>query len=172
MTKTIVYLAMSLDGFIAGKRDDLSWLKKYEKVDYGYGKFLSGIGAIIEGRRTYDIEVKLGVRHLIPQFVLCHDIKGKRANNKKILFVNRDISNVLSEAKKISGKKDVWILGGANVIQQYIKKGLIDKMIITIVPVILGSGIRLFENIYKKINLKLKKAENFDKGLVMLSYFL
>jgi len=60
MNRAILYIAQSLDGFVAGRNDDISWLFRYNDVDYGFDEFFSRIGAVIKGRRTYDIEIQHG----------------------------------------------------------------------------------------------------------------
>lgn len=74
MRKTVLYLGISLDGFVAGPDDDLSWLNPFKEVDYEYDKFFSGIGAIIVGRCTYDIMVQEAWENAcpVPEFVVSH----------------------------------------------------------------------------------------------------
>ncbi len=170
MSKTILYIGMSLDGCIAGPKDDLSWLDEYQDVDYGYDDFFSTVGSLIQGRRTYDIEVQkgwVGV-HTIPNFVLSKNIP--KDIPKDYHFVSGDLKKVLEQAKEVAGEKNVWIEGGASVAQQFINKGLVDEIVLTIVPKILGSGIRLLDNIQKFHRLSLIDVKRFEKGLVQLTY--
>jgi dihydrofolate reductase len=174
MTKTILYIATSLDGFVAGKNDDISWLFSYNDVDYGFDEFFSNIGAIIQGRRSYEIERQHGWKtpHPVPTFVLSHhDIPEKKTPKRSddVVFANEDIAEVLKEAKKLT-EKHIWIEGGANVAQQFLKRELIDEIVLSFVPVILGDGVRLFDNIEKQIDLSLIDVKRFDKGLVQLIY--
>ncbi len=170
MSKTILYIAMSLDGFIAGKNDDISWLFVYNDVEYGYDKFFSTIGVIIQGRRAYDIELKNGWEnaHPVPKFVLSHTVPKKSAR-EDVVFTDEDIAGVLKKAKKLTDK-NIWIEGGAHVAQQFLKRGLIDEIALTIAPVLLGDGIRLFDNIDKQISLLLQDVKKYDKGLVQFIY--
>ena len=171
MSKTIVYISMTLDGFVAGKNDDLSWLMPYSTVDYGYNEFYSTIGAIILGKRTYD--------HIIsnwdwpysnvPAFVLSDSPLKNIPKSAEIHAANGDIADVLHQAKSKT-EKDIWIGGGAHVVQEFLNKGLADELIITVVPVLLGGGIRLLENIMSGVELKLHHTKSYDKGLVQLSY--
>lgn len=171
MNTTVLYIGASLDGFIAGPNDDLSWLDPYHDVEYGYEEFFLRIGAIILGRRTYDIEVQRGWEdaHPVPKFVLSRDSSKQKPSRDDITFTHDDIADVLKASKKMTDK-DIWIEGGANVAQQFLKRGILDEIIITIVPVILGGGIRLFDNIGAEIPLKLQEVKRFDKGLVQLAY--
>ncbi len=171
MGKVILYIATSLDGYIAGKDDDISWLDPYNDVEYGYQQFFSTIGAIIEGRRTYDIEVASGWEnaHHVPKIVLSRHIPERKPERQDITFINGDIAKALQKAKQVTDK-NIWILGGVNVAQQFINEELVDEIIVSVVPVILGDGIRLFENIHKRISLSLIDVKKFDKGLAQLVY--
>lgn len=171
MGKVILYIATSLDGYIAGKDDDISWLDSYNDVEYGYQRFYTTIGAIIQGRRTYDIEVANGWEnsHSIPKIILSHSIAEQKPARPDITFINGDISEALQKAKQATDK-NIWILGGADVAQQFINRELVDEIVLTIVPVLLREGIRLFENINKRISLSLTGIKKFDKGLAQLVY--
>jgi dihydrofolate reductase len=171
MNKAILYIATSLDGLIAGKKDDISWLFRYNDVEYGYNQFFSTIGAIIQGRRSYDIEVQHGWEnaHPVPTFVLSHDLPERRPQRKDVVFTAEDIAEVLNKAKHLTSK-DVWIEGGANVAQQFLKRGLIDEIVLSVVPVILGDGTRLFGTTNGPIELSLRDVKRYDKGLVQLTY--
>lgn len=162
---------MSLDGLVAGKDDDISWLFRYNDVDYGFNEFFSTIGAIIQGRRAYDIEVGHGWEnpHPVPTFVMSHRLPEKKPQRGDIVFTAEDISEVLKKAKQLT-HKHVWIEGGANVAQQFLNKGLVDEIVLSVVPVILGDGIRLFGKTDRPIELSLREVKRFDKGLVQLIY--
>jgi dihydrofolate reductase len=171
MSKTILYIASSLDGYIAGKNDDLSWLDPYQTVDYAFDAFFSTIGSIIEGRRTYDIEIRNGWEppHPVPLFVLTRSAPQKKPARPEVVFTHDDIAVVLAAAQEKSGPKDVWIEGGAEVAQQFLDRSLIDLIMLTLVPVFLGQGIRLFENT-QPLSLTLLDVKRFDRGLVQLVY--
>lgn len=171
MSKTILYIAVSLDGFVAGKNDDISWLFRYNDVDYGFDEFFSGIGAIIQGRRTYDVEKQHGweYAHNVPLFILSHHVPERKPQREDVVFTADDIAEVLKRAKQLTSK-DVWIEGGADVAQQFLGSGLIDEIVLSIVPVILGDGIRLFAKTHERIELSLRQVRQFDKGLVQLIY--
>ena len=171
MNSAVLYIAISLDGFVAGPNDDISWLFRYNDVDYGFNEFFSGIGAIIQGRRAYEIEVKHGweTPTPVPTFVLSHHLPDRKPQRGNVVFTDEDISEVLKKAKQLTSK-DVWIEGGANVAQQFLDRDLIDEIVLSIVPVILGDGIRLFGKTHKTIEFALREVRQFDKGLVQLTY--
>jgi dihydrofolate reductase len=171
MGKTVLYIATSLDGFVAGRNDDISWLFRYNDVDYGYNQFFAGVGAIIQGRRAYDIEVQHGWEnaHPVPTFVLRHRPSERKPQREDVMFSDDDIGDVLRQAKRLTSK-NVWIEGGANVARQFIARALIDEITLAVVPVILGDGIRLFGKTDMPIELSLRETRTFDKGLVQLLY--
>ena len=182
MNKVILYIAASLDGFIAGDDDDISWLdenneiesdedEEYKEVDYGSNEFFSTIGARIEGRRTYEVEKKLGWEKTlqVPTFVLSHRRPKEEPDRSNIIFTNEDIGKVLEKAKRLT-KKDIWIVGGGSVVHQFLDRSLIDEIRLTLVPIILGTGIRLFEGQSKQIALSITNFKQFGKGLIEISY--
>jgi dihydrofolate reductase len=170
MSKTVLYMAMSLDGRIAGKNDDLSWLDRYKDVDYGFDEFFAGVGAIIQGKRAYELEVAAGYEnaHPVPTFVLSHREPERKPKRSDVVFTDADIAAVLERAKSITDK-DVWIEGGANVAQQFLKRGLLDRIVLGVIPIILGEGILLFDSLDSRIELALKDVERFEDA-VMLTY--
>ncbi|MEG6551320.1 dihydrofolate reductase family protein [Desulfocurvibacter africanus] len=171
MNSAVLYIAISLDGFVAGPNDDISWLLRYNDVDYGFNEFFSGIGAIIQGRRAYEVEIKHGWETPIPvpTFVLSHHLPERNPQRSNVVFTDEDVSEVLKKAKQMTSK-NVWIEGGANVAQQFLDRELIDVIVLSIVPVILGDGIRLFGKTHKMIEFTLREVRQFDKGLVQLTY--
>jgi dihydrofolate reductase len=171
MAKTVLYIAVSLDGYIAGRDDDLSWLDPYSDVDYEFDKFLSTIGAIIVGRRTYDIEVARGWEsgHPVPTFVVTRRLRDGKPRRPDVFFIDDDIAEVLKKAKQVT-QKDIWLEGGADLARQFLDRDLIDEFVISVVPVVLGEGVRLFERTGRRMPLALSGVKQFDKGLVQLIY--
>jgi len=167
--ETVLYIATSLDGRIAGPDDDLSWLSRYADVDYDFDAFFAGIGAIIEGRRTYDIEQRIGwqLPRKVPTFVLTRAAPPAPRDN--VVFTNDAPSSVLATARRSCGDGAIWIVGGADVARQYLDLGLVDRLVLSLVPVILGAGTPLFAN-GNRVELALCETRTFDRGLVQLTY--
>ncbi len=163
MKKVILFIATSLDGFIAGENGNINWL--FHDVDYNYTSFLKTIDTVIMGRKTY--EVAKGFEPL--------PYVGK----KKIVFTNQkriaeqetefvqDPIKVVEKLKKEQGT-NIWLVGGTEIITLLMNKNLIDECIISIHPILLGKGIPLFKDV--KANLKFIKEETFESGLIQLSY--
>jgi len=162
---------MTLDGFVAGKNDNLSWLEPYMGVDYGYQQFYENIGAIILGKRTYEHIVSNWdwPYSNIPAFVLSDEKLDNTPGGAEIIQVSGDIAEVLERAKTKTDK-DIWIGGGAHIVQEFLNKQLTDELHITLVPVLIGEGIRLLNNVYNAGVLELDRTKSYDKGLVQLVY--
>ncbi|MFN0256791.1 dihydrofolate reductase family protein [Pedobacter ureilyticus] len=173
MRKISLFIAMSLDGYIAHTNDDLSFLKLVEKEgeDYGYGEFTSKIDTIIIGRRTYDYVLKeIGPSHYDngqrDVYVITRTPKPQQG---RTIFYNGNLGELIQRLKSEEGK-DIYCDGGAEVINELLKNKLIDELIISIIPTLLGDGTRLFKNARPEQTLEYVKTKTFDTGLVQLHY--
>ena len=171
--KVILYISMSLDGFIATKDDDLSWLSIVEKEgeDYGYAAFNESVDTYIVGRRTYDTILKL-TRAVFPHADQhkCYIItRQERENESGVRFYNGDIEDLINSLKKEEGK-NIYCDGGAEIVKLLMEKNLIDEYIVSVIPIILGDGKRLFKGGTPGINLKAMPSKQFESGLVQLHY--
>ncbi len=181
MSKTILYIALSVDGFIAGPNDDLGFLEEYndghseasESSSQSFEEFFAGIGSIIIGKRTYDLEESKGWgnAHPVPKFVLTNETEKPADAREDTIFTDEPVKVVLEKAKVAAGGKNVWVEGGAHVAQQYINAGLIDELDLYFVPVLLGNGVKLLDNLENKVRLSLIEKTNKNAGgLVELRY--
>jgi dihydrofolate reductase len=152
MEKLIWHTMMSLDGYIAGRDDDMGWVFG---VDGGSGETVAEVlrstGALLVGRRTQDIEDRLqrgfyGGAFSGPFLVLMHDPPAEPPVVKGVhgRFLDVGIEEAVSIAREAAGGRDVVVLG-ANIARQCIEAGLLDEIIIHVAPVLVGGGIRLFE---------------------------
>jgi dihydrofolate reductase len=168
---------MSLDGFIAGPNDDMSWAFG---MDAGSGEtvdqVLSSTGALLVGRRTQDVEDRLqpgfyGGAFRGPFFVLRHDpptdppvVKGVSGR-----FLDVGIEEAVTIAKEAAGGDDVVVLG-ANIARQCLEQGLLDEIIVHVAPVLVGDGVRLFERAGEE-PVKLDPISSVDEGgMTVLRY--
>ena len=168
-----IFIATSLDGYIAKPGDDLSFLKMVEKEgeDYGYAEFTAGIDTVIIGRRTYDWVVRqIGSSHYDngerKVYVVTH---SQQPDQGKISFYNGDPGDLVRRLKTEKGK-DLYCDGGAAIINQLLEQNLVDELTISIVPVLLGSGTRLFKDGRPEQVLELISSRSFDTGLTQLHY--
>ncbi|WP_027001569.1 dihydrofolate reductase family protein [Hugenholtzia roseola] len=175
MRKLILYIATSVDGFIAKPEDDLSFLSIVAKEgeDYGYQAFVESVDSVILGRRTYDwVNKNATYPHQDKQtYVLTRQTKAKEGN---ITFYDGSLSELVSELKKVTDRqkadKNIFCDGGAQVVAALLAQNLIDELIISIVPILVGNGIKLFEQERPEMRLTLVDVKKFDTGLVQLHY--
>lgn len=156
MSKVILDMAMSVDGFIAGLNDDDSGLHDYffspsgetaQVIEAG----IKTTGAIVMGRRTYNIGDQFdgfeNTPYKVPHLVLSHGIPERLAKgDTEFIFVADGIESALGQAKAAAGDRVVVIGGGASTAQQFLRAGFIDEIQMHLVPKLLGQGIRLFEH--------------------------
>jgi len=168
-----LFIAMSLDGYIAKPNDDLSFLKLVEKEgeDYGYAEFTANIDTIILGRKTYDWVLKeIGTSHYDNGDRDVYVITRKeRPSVGRTSFYTGNLNELVQQLKKGTGK-NIYCDGGAEVINELLKNDLIDEFIISIIPTLVGSGTRLFKDDRPEQLLELISAKTFDTGLTQLRY--
>ncbi len=173
MRKLSLFIATSLDGYIAKPNDDLSFLKLVEKEgeDYGYTAFTSTIDTIIIGRKTYDYVVReIGASHYDTGDRDIYVITTtKRPDVGRVKFYNGDLTELVNKLKNENGK-NIYCDGGAEVINALLKNDLIDDLIISVIPILLGNGTRLFKDGRPEQLLEFVTVKTFDTGLAQLHY--
>ncbi len=169
--KVMLYIAMSLDGFIAKSDGDISFLSAVEKdgEDYGYSKFLESVDAVILGRKTYDKVHEMGFELPYMDRDVYVLTRTNRPDSGKLKFYSGDLSELISGLKK-QGGKHVYCDGGAATVHRLLQENLIDELIVSVIPVVLGGGIALFGVFAEEKKLRLIRTESFEKGLVQLHY--
>lgn len=173
MRKISLFIAMSLDGYIADNKGGVDWLagqgNDNENIDT-YAEFVKNIDTILMGWNTYhQVATELSPEEWIYKdfttYVITHN---DFASSEKIRFVNINPVELVKKLKEENGKS-VWICGGANIVQQLVNEDLIDCYYITVIPTLLGSGIRLFENTKYEIKLRLLATQSYN-GMTDLIY--
>ncbi|WP_053957463.1 dihydrofolate reductase family protein [Inediibacterium massiliense] len=169
----ILYIATSLDGYIARNNGAVDWLSgngENPNADNGYDAFYSTIDTIIMGRTTYEQIINvLSPNIWVYEGKKCYVATTRKSEiHNKVEFISNDITGFVRNLKKQQGK-DIWLVGGGKLIDQFIKQDLIDKYIITMVPIILGDGLPLFLKENPEIKLRLIETKMVD-GMVELSY--
>lgn len=173
MRKISLFIAMSLDGYIAKPNDDLSFLKQVEKAgeDYGYTEFTATVDTLIIGRKTYDYVLKeIGPSHYDNgQRDVYVITRSQRPQVGRTTFYTGDLPALVKRLKSENGQ-NIYCDGGAEVINELLTYELVDEFIISVIPVLLGDGIRLFKAGRPEQVLELVTTKQFDTGLTQLHY--
>jgi dihydrofolate reductase len=174
MKKLVLYIAASLDGYIARGDGGLDWLDSLpnpENIDHGYSEFLQGIGHILMGRKTYQEVLGLGIDWPysgIETFVVSRN-SDFLISSPDTFLVSQDVQPFVEDLKR-KAQKDIWLVGGGQLISLFIHLGLLDRMILTFIPAIIGDGIPLFPRHTKETYWTLSGSEAFSTGAVTLFY--
>ena len=171
-TKVCLYIAMSLDGYIAGKDDDISWLDSYQtkEEDYGYSAFMKTVGTAIMGARTYLQSLEHPERLLkeVKTYVLSARQLPK-VSGVNVEFFTGELEELIAKIKKDTDR-DIYLVGGGQVISSFLNAKLLDEIRIFVVPLLLNDGIPLFSGLNKEVKLKLLEVKSFKSGIVELHY--
>lgn len=169
--KLVLYIAMSLDGYIAAENDDLSFLSAVEQEgeDYGYAEFINSIDTIILGRKTYDKVISMGHPYPMHGEKVYVITRSEKPSVGSVEFYSGDLAKLVDLLKEQPGK-NIFCDGGAEIVNLFLKAGLFDEITISIIPVLLGGGVRLFQDGGVEQKLKLVSSKSFPKGLVQLHY--
>ena len=164
---------MSEDGFIAAEGDNIGFLNDYtaEGEDYGYGKFIKSVGAIIVGRCTYDKVKSMGFPYHEDKRVFVVTRTPKDSASENLMFYSGDLSQLVAKLK-LENDGNIYCDGGAEVAKKMISEGLIDELILSVIPVSLGGGTELFHKGVVPVGFKLDSTKEFESGLIQKRYLL
>ncbi len=168
-----VYIAESLDGFIADSNGALDWLHEApnpENSDYGYADFMSGIDAIVMGRGTFETVLTFDTwPYDKPVFVLSSSLKEvPPALEGKVDLVNGEVHAIVDDLSS-RGYTNLYIDGG-RTIQSFLKADLIDELVLTRIPMLLGGGVPLFGDIGRKLSFRHASTEMLNPQLTKTRY--
>ena len=173
MRKVVLFIAMSLDGYLADSEGKVGWLggqgNDEEMID-SYSEFVEHVDTVVMGWNTYykvvtELSPEEWVYGNLESYVVTH---RDCLSEEKIQFTGEEPCRLVRELKEKDGK-DVWICGGADIVRQLMAEDLIDTYYISIIPILLGKGIRLFQESGREIPLKLIKTRSYD-GITDLVY--
>ena len=169
----IVYIATSLDGYIADKDGGVDWLHEVpnpSKSDFGFSEFMKRIDALVMGRKTYETVMSFGHWPYAKKvFVLSNTLREVEVSlGDKAEVIKGELKDIVSKLNE-RGFKSLYIDGGKTV-QSFLKENLIDEIIITRIPIILGSGIALFDNMDLEIKFEHVETEILNNSLVKSRY--
>jgi dihydrofolate reductase len=175
--KVLLDLAVSLDGYIEGPHGEIDWCIMEEEM--AFDQFLERVDTILFGRKSYE----LFLQFLRNPFLSEEDRSMMvTMNSKNKVVFSRSLSglddariiseNLKEEVEKLllEPGKDLWLYGGANLIEAFMKEDLVDEYRLSVHPVLLGSGKPLFTGLMERKNLQLKETKSFPSGVVQLIY--
>ncbi|WP_407270285.1 dihydrofolate reductase family protein [Radiobacillus sp. PE A8.2] len=162
--KLVLYIATSLDGYIATNEESLDWLFQVEgEGDNGYSEFYKSVDTILIGKKTYDWVMTHEAGEFPYKNKQCYVFtRTVMQNTKDVSFINGDIVDFIHQLKEKEGK-NIWIVGGGDLLQSFIKEKLIDELIITVAPTIIGKGIPLFKEGEYQLDLTLKATRTYNQ---------
>lgn len=160
----VLFIASSLDGYIAAKEDSLEWLFKVEgEGDNGYSEFYETVDTVLMGKRTYDWIMKQDLEEFPYQNKECYVFTRSTVEDTgDVKFIHGDVSGFVNKLKSQDGK-NIWIVGGGELLHSFIQEKLMDELILTIAPTIIGNGIPLFKEGDHQLDLLLKGTRTFNQ---------
>ncbi len=174
MRKVVIYIAMSLDGYIAQKNGRVDFLSGDGSDENNMGtffEFYSKVSDVIMGYKTYhQVTTELAPDNYPYKGKNSYVFTGKDIKDEKdIFFIKDSVENLIKKLKQNDDNGYIWINGGASIVNEVIKNKLFDEIIVSIIPTVLGDGIRLFNE--SEIETKLKFEESFlNNGIVEIKY--
>ncbi|MCU0683874.1 MAG: dihydrofolate reductase family protein [Polyangiaceae bacterium] len=175
MTRTQYFVAASIDGFIADAEGGLAWLLQFndaEGVTAHYEAFLEGVGALAMGAATYEFVLNEGMKAWPypgrTTWVFTHR-ELPAFPGADLRFTTDDVGAVHEQMVQAAGGKNVWLVGGGNLVAQFARRGLLDEIMLGVVPVVLGAGAPLLPAALPGV-LELQGVTRFGRGLVELRY--
>lgn len=173
MRKVVLFIAMSLDGYLADSEGKVGWLggqgNDEEMID-SYSEFVEHVDTVVMGWNTYyqvvtELSPEEWVYGNLDSYVVTH---RDCPSGERIQFTGKEPCSLVRELKEKDGK-DIWICGGADIVRQLMAEDLIDTYYISVIPMLLGKGIRLFQESGREIPLKLVETKSYD-GITDLVY--
>lgn len=160
----VLFIATSLDGFITAENESLEWLFKVEgEGDNGYSEFFSTVDTILMGKKTYDWVM----RHEDGEFPYknkeCYVFtRSDMEDTDEVKFINEELVGFTDRLKEQEGGR-IWLVGGGDLLHSFLKEKLVDELIVTVAPTILGKGIPLFKQGDYQLELFLKQSRRFNQ---------
>ena len=170
MSKTIFYGVMSLDGFIAGENDDMSWAEKYlsAEEDYGWMELVQSCGAVLMGRKTFEFELKNApdLDRILPTYVLTEQpLRFDGIRDSNLHFMAGDLREVVATImQKHPG--NLFLGGGAMLLDTMLVMGLVDELRLFIAPELIQRGTRFFKGSTVGSEFEVQESKKYDSGLV------
>jgi dihydrofolate reductase len=170
--RVIVHIATSADGYIARPDGDLEWLTSRPAPAgfYGMNAFMQSIDTKLLGRKTYDMSLRLGAKFEPKNRYIVFSRHAPPADAPSgVEFVSEAIGPFVSRLRAQPGK-DIWLMGGGEIIASFLDELAIDEFVISVAPVFIGDGIPLIARRHRFVPLELLSVERFEDGLVQSRY--
>jgi dihydrofolate reductase len=170
--KVIVHIAASADGYIARADGDLEWLTSRPTPAgfYGMNAFMKTIDTKVLGRKTFEASLKLGAKFDTADRTIVFSLQAPPPGvPRSVEFVSEAIGKFVTRLRSQPGK-DIWLMGGGEIISAFLDAKAIDEFVISVVPVFIGEGIPLIARKHRHIPLELISSERFPDGLVQIRY--
>ncbi len=173
-----VYMACSLDGYVAGVNDDLSWLVRdhsalgdlpADEQAVRFETFMSEVGVMLMGRTTYDVVAGFDEWPYGQTPILVATRRPLVSRFESVEAVSGSISDLVKEARRRAGERDIYV-DGADLVRQAVDAGLVDELIITYVPYLLTQGTPLFLGLKSQHELQVVSHRMFDGGLLQVTF--
>jgi len=168
----VVHIAASADGYIARSDGDIEWLtsRPAPKGFYGLDAFVKSVDTKVIGRKTYEASLRLGAKFGSKDRTIVFSRHAPPAEAPSgVEFVSGPVGPFVRALREHSGK-DIWLMGGGELIASFLDAQAIDEFVISVVPVFIGDGIPLIARRHRQAPLELHAVERFDDGLVQLHY--
>jgi dihydrofolate reductase len=172
--RVIVHIGTSADGYIARPDGDLEWLTSRRAPEgfYGMNAFMESVDTKVLGRKTYEISLRMGAKFDSGSRTIVFSRHPPPANAPSgVEFVDDAIGPLVSRLREQPGK-DIWLMGGGEIIASFLDAQAIDEFVISVVPVFIGDGIPLIARRHRHVPLDLHSVEHFEDGVVQLHYRL
>lgn len=170
--QVIVHIAASADGFIAGPDGDMKWLTSRPAPSgfYGMDAFVKSVDTKVLGRKTYETSRRLGAKFDSKSRYIVFSHQPRPADAPSTVeFVDGAIGPYMNRLRGQPGK-NIWLMGGGDLIASFLDARAIDEFVISVVPVFIGDGLPLIARRHRHVPLELQSVERFDDGLVQLHY--
>ncbi len=175
MSDLVLYIAQSLDGYIADPQGSVSWLEELpnpDKTDYGFHDFLASVDKVIMGRKTFDSIIGFDIPWPYPQqesYIISSKKPSSLPDSCQWL---QDLRRTELETLKSSSRKDLWLVGGGSLVKHCLEQELIDRIILFTMPICLGGGIELFPSGDYYSTWQLERSQDYQSGVVEQDYRL
>ncbi len=170
----IVHIAASADGYIARPDGDLEWLTSRPAPEgfYGMNEFMRSIDTKLLGRKTYEVSLRMGAKFDSKSRTIVFSRHAPPADAPRgVEFVSEAVGSFVDRLREQPGR-DIWLMGGGELIASFLDAGAIDEFVLSVVPVFIGDGIPLIARRLRHVPLELRSTERFADGLVQLRYRL